>query len=191
MKRQGQKRGTYGKAVGKSRAAINKIAKQNKELQEQKKAAWKSARVEVDRRVAIIHELKILGYHEHEILEYVNNGGRTGRDDTLRWGIKLGTVRYYATKSNAIAKEVLKANVKEHYEGAIQRWTMLIRKCHREGDNTNLVKATKELDELLGLRTKNINISGLLNVNDVTGMSDEQLDAAIAEAEAAVTKQLE
>ena len=84
------------------------------------------------------------------------------------------------------ANQVLETNIERNYEAAIARWQLLIRKFHKEGDNTNIVKATKELDELLQLRRTNINISGLLNVNDVSKITDEDLDKQIIELEQVV-----
>jgi len=168
-------------------------AKKQKKLTEkqQKKADRRATKLQVKHRATVIHEYKIMGYNPHEILRLVNEGGVSGNDDNLRWGITYGQCTYYSRISSEIGEEILKADIKGHYEGAVKRWGLLIRKFHKEGDNTNLVKATKELDELLNLRKTNINISGLLNTNDVTDLTGEALDIAIAEAEKAIQEQNE
>lgn len=145
----------------------------------------------IAKRVALVLEMKTMGYQDHEILSFVNTGGKSGRDETLMWDIKFSTLRYYIKKAYQGQGDMIEKNLEKIFESSVRRWTLLIRKCHREGDNTNLIKATKELDDLMGLRKTNINISGLLNTNDVTGLSNEDLDAAIVKAEEALKQTYE
>ena len=152
------------------------------------KGKKKSTKLEVQKRAAIVFELDLIGYSDHEILEYVNSGGKSGRNKKLMWDISFSTLRYYMRVGRDAHGNITELDIKKLMSDAIKRWTFIIRKCHREQDNTNLIKATKELDEILGLKTKNINISGLLNVNDVTDLTEEELDKAILEAEEALTK---
>ena len=157
---------------------MSKNAKKRKSSSESKKKY--ASKAEMAKRISLVHEMKLLGYQDHEILSFVNDGGKDGKDDAYRWSISYPSLRYYVTQGNKRSEDVLERDIRDHFNKAVKRWTFLVRKCHRDGDNTNLIKATKELDELLGLRKTNINITGLLNHNDVTGLTDVELDAQIA-----------
>lgn len=143
----------------------------------------RATKIELKWRMSVVHEMKLMGYPDAEILQFINHGGKDGRDKNYRWGISFGTMRYYIRTADEASDEFLQNSIEQHFESAVKRWALLIRKFHKEGDNTNMVKATKELDELLGLRKTNINISGLLNLNDVSKMTEADLDAEIKKLE--------
>lgn len=138
----------------------------------------KSTKIVRQLRIEKIAEFYLMGYQLSDIFHLVNNGGIDGEDDNMRWGISWKACWDILDLAKSKVREHINPiNFEEKLRESIERWTILLKMSISRKDISNAIKASKELDEVLGLRTHNINLSG--SISTLQKMSDEQIDEQI------------